>query len=156
MRKFKTIKSFLALLLIALFASCDKKTEPSLYITGPVSPTESPIVFPVLYTGLTWESDFAGLQQIRPPLPLTFYVDSLWLKDHLVETELKQDSTTVTKLLPYVYYHKIDQDTISMFYTVNPIYDDLGDKYGPLLIFGRQNAGTDFSKKVDVKINYRK
>ena len=127
-----------------------------MYVAGTVSPTASSIVFPVLYTGLSWESDSAGLQRIRPRLPLVFYVDSLWLKNHLVEIELKQDSTTVTKLLPYVYYHKIDQDTISMFYTVDPIYDDLGDRYGPLLIFGLQNAGIDFSKKVDVKINYTK
>ncbi len=65
--------------------------------------------------------------------------------------EITQEGTNIVKPLPFIPYNKVAQDTTAIFYTVNPIYDDLGDKYGPVIVYGRQNRGIDFTKKVRVK-----
>lgn len=156
MKKLNFSNCFVALLTNILFISCSKTTTtPSTYDPGPVSPTPASIVFPVTYGGLPWEASSTGLKGIWPPFPLSFYVDSIWLANR-VKIELKQETIIVSDSLPYVYYDQMAQDTTPIFYTINPIYDDLGDKYGPLLIFGRPDANNDFSRKADVTINYIK
>ena len=155
MKKLTLNKFFIAFLTI-LFTSCNKTTiSPSTYDPGPVPPTPAAIVFPVTYAGLPWEASSTGIKVIWPPFPLSFYTDSIWLANR-VKIELKQETIIVSDSLPYVYYDQMAQDTTPIFYTINPIYDDLGDKYGPLLIFGRPNANNDFSRKAEVTINYRK
>jgi len=155
MKKFNLSTCLVALATMSLCTSCSKTPQPRTYDPGPVPPTPSSIVYPVLYAGLSWDSSSAGPKVIRPPFPILFYIDSTWLGIR-VQVKLKQENIPRSDSLPYVYYHKIAQDTTPLFYTIDTIYDDLGDKYGPLLIFGRQYANIDFDRKADVTINYIK
>jgi hypothetical protein len=148
----RPFKNFLAFSLsaIILLSGC-KKQEPFSAQTS--APTGTTVVTTV--NSYSWQSVASGFMMIKLDSQKVYYTETGWLQDRL-KIEISEQGLNAFKTLPYVLYNKISQDTTTLFFTVNPLYDDLGDQYGPAVVFARLNAGIDFTKKADVKTHFRR